>query len=45
MIFGSSYINIVSITLQNSGGKVVFLKAPWNPPPMGNNVSKNTLVT
>ena len=34
---------IVQISLQNSGGKVVFLRGPWNP--LGNNESKSTLVT
>ena len=31
---------MVQISLQNSGGKVVFLGVPWNPPPLGINGSK-----
>ena len=36
---------MVQISLQNSGGKVVFSGGvPWNPP-LGTNGSKSTLVT
>ena len=36
---------MVQISLQNSGGKVVFSGGvPWNPP-LGTNESKSTLVT
>ena len=36
---------MVQISLQNSGGKVVFSEGvPWKPP-LGTNGSKNTLVT
>ena len=36
---------MVEISLQNSGGKVVFSGGfPWNPP-LGTNGSKSTLVT
>ena len=36
---------MVQISLQNSGGKVVFLRGvPWNHP-LGTNGSKSTLVT
>ena len=44
MIFYSAYIHGAN-SLQNSGGKVVFLGGvPWNPP-LGTNGSKSTLVT
>ena len=46
--FYSPYIyGANSSSLQNSGGKVVFLRlGPWNPPPpLGTKGSKSTLVT
>ena len=37
---------MVQISVQNSGGKVVFSGGvPWKPPPLGTNGSKSTLVT
>ena len=37
---------MVQISLQNSAGKVVFYGwVPRNPPPLGTNGSKSTLVT
>ena len=36
---------MVQISLQNSGGKVVFLREGSMEPPLGTNGSKNTLVT
>ena len=37
---------MVQISLQNSGGKVVFLKGEWfMEPPMGTNGSESNLVT
>ena len=37
---------MVQISLQNSAGKVVFYgRGPSNPPPLGTNGSKSTLVT
>ena len=37
---------MVQISLQNSAGKVVFYAwVPRNPPPLGTNGSKSTLVT
>ena len=36
---------MVQISLQNSGGKVVFLRGDSMEPPLGTNGSKSTLVT
>ena len=44
--FFMSRTYMVQISLQNSGGKVVFSRGvPLNPPPLGTNGSKSTLVT
>ena len=44
MIFYSAYIYMVQISLQNSGGKVIFLGTP-PPPPWALTGSESTLVT
>ena len=43
--FQTVHTYMVQISLQNSGGKMVFLRGvPWKPP-FGTNGSKSTLVT